>query len=77
MKQNLLIIFFLLCLFGLKMTAQPLRQDVLAAMERANDYFIRKYPDVYIYGCGQYGTRAAELIRKWGFIVSGFVVSEK
>ena len=45
MKQNVLILSFLLCLMGVKMMALPQRQDVLAAMERANDYFIRKYPD--------------------------------
>lgn len=45
MKQNVLILSFFLCLLGLKMTAQPLRQDVLDAMERANDYFMNKYPD--------------------------------
>ena len=45
MKHNLLILSFLLCLMGVKIVAQPQRQDVLAAMERANDYFIRKYPD--------------------------------
>jgi hypothetical protein len=33
------------CLLTLCATAQPTQQDIMAAMELANDYFIQKYPD--------------------------------
>lgn len=45
MKQSVLIIFLLFISFSVKLTAQPQQQEVLDAMERANDYFMKKYPD--------------------------------
>lgn len=45
MKLFIRLFFILVLLVGQKGMAQPQRQDVIEAMERANDYFLRKYPD--------------------------------
>lgn len=45
MKLFIRLFFILVLLVGQKGMAQLQRQDVIEAMERANDYFLRKYPD--------------------------------
>ena len=46
MKLLIRLFFIFILLFaGHKGMAQPQRPDVIEAMERANDYFLKKYPD--------------------------------
>ncbi|MBO4215704.1 MAG: glycoside hydrolase family 88 protein, partial [Bacteroidaceae bacterium] len=45
MKLFIRLFFILSLLVGQNGMAQPQRQDVIEAMERANDYFMKKYPD--------------------------------
>ena len=45
MKQRVFSLILLSTCLSLGVSAQPTRQEVMAAMELANDHFIRKYPD--------------------------------
>ena len=45
MNIKVRILLFLALLWGQTLMAQPQREGVLAALELANDYFMRKYPD--------------------------------
>ena len=45
MKSVKIAIAGLLCLVALSGVAQPKGTEVIRAMERANDYFLAKYPD--------------------------------
>ena len=45
MKTKTFILASLSLLFSLCVAAQPKQEDVMRAMELANDYFIKKYPD--------------------------------
>ena len=45
MKRYMHLFLVLLLLSGQEGKAQLQRQDVVTAMERANDYFLKKYPD--------------------------------
>lgn len=45
MRITKLFVLALVALFGTTASAQPTTHDVMEAMERANDYFIKKYPD--------------------------------
>lgn len=38
--------------------------------------FYKKYPDIYIYGCGFYGNEVANCFERWGMIYGGFIVSK-
>ena len=45
MKQLFITILTMLCMVAGTLSAQPTCQEIMAAMELANDYFIQKYPD--------------------------------
>ena len=45
MRITKLFVLALVALFGTTASAQPTTHDVMEAMERANDHFIKKYPD--------------------------------
>ena len=44
MKKLLSLLLIVNCQFSI-VNSQPTRQEIMAAMECANDYFIAKYPD--------------------------------
>ena len=45
MRITKLFVLALVALFATTASAQPTTHDVMEAMERANNYFIKKYPD--------------------------------